>query len=398
MYNMDLPNILFVETTGQKLTEIHSGKKGADHQWQSLYINTPEAALDIISQRRISLIVASFGADLEGCKQFFQRVREQASPTIQFILLLENINDQLTESVNYVHLCISDQCSSSDIISEIQRGLSIWKQIQNNESLASLLLKLNKLPTPPALYFDLRDELDSSNCSTQTVANIISRDQAITVKLLKVVNSGFYGLPRSVVELNQAISLLGIDLVLGIVLSAYLFDSLPLPGLNLDKLWKHNLTVSALAKHIASEQGGDREIINASGIAGLLHDLGSLILLANLPTQYHSIIRDAAGDETVLIKLEYEQFGAAHPEIGALALRLCNISDDIIDAVASHHLFEETELLASKAVFQAEQVVNAYTLYGGDYSESFDRHDLEQNEQVEGWWKKCAQIAEKVQA
>lgn len=393
---MDLPNVLFVELQGHGLNSLSSS---AADEWQSLYVNNPEAALNIISQRRISVIVANFGSDMDDAKLFFQNVWVQAGPTIQIILLLNNVNDEIDDSFDYVHLCISSHCEPTEVIKEIQRGLSIWEQIKDNDALASLVIKLNKLPTPPALYFDLRDEFESRNCNTESLANIIARDQAITVRLLKVVNSGFYATPRSIVELKQAISFLGIELVLGLVLSAYLFDSLPLPGINLDKLWKHNLTVSALAKHIAKELGGDRNIIDASGVAGLLHDLGSLILLANLPTQYHTIIRQSMGDESVLLPLEYEHFGAAHPEIGALALKLCNLPDDIIEAVALHHQPPgQTEMLTAKAVLLAEWLVNAYALHGGDYSESINCESIEEDilRQVEGWWNKCGQIAENI--
>jgi len=396
---MTLPYVLFVEPQGQVLCDLPSGISQSEDEWQGLYVKTAEAALDIISQRRISMIVTSFGTDVNSCKKFFQTMFSQAGPTIPFVLLLENVNDQLTDCVDSVHLSISAHCEGIEITKEIQRGLTIWEQIQDNIPLASLLVKLNKLPTPPALYFDLRDELESSNCSTATVANIISRDQAIIVKLLNVVNSGFYGVPRSIVDLKQAISLLGTELVLGLVLTTYLFDSLPLPGLNLDMLWKHNLTVSALAKHIAAEQGGDRDVIDASGVAGLLHDLGSLILLANLPTQYHTIIRQAAGDENVLLDLEYEHFGTAHPEIGALALRLCNLPDNVIEAVALHHQQPgKSGLLPAKALSVAEWLVNAYTVHGGDFSESVDCAGMDKDmlEHVEGWWKKCGQIAEEI--
>ena len=395
---MDLPNVLFVESQGQGLSNLSSS---AADEWQSLYVNEAEAALDIMSQRRISVIVANFGAEINDAKLFFQKVWAQAGPTIQIILLLNNVNDEIDDSFDYVHLCISSHCEPTEVIKEIQRGLTIWEQIKDNDALASLIIKLNKLPTPPAIYFDLRDEFESSNCNTESLANIIARDQAITVKLLKVVNSGFYATPRSIVELKQAISFLGIELVLGLVLTAYLFDSLPLPGINLDNLWKHNLTVSALAKHIAKELGGDRDIIDASGVAGLLHDLGSLILLANLPTQYHTIIRQSMGDESVLLPLEYEHFGAAHPEIGALALKLCNLPDNIIEAVALHHQQpEQADMLTAKAVLLAEWLVNAYALHGGDYSESFDCEGIEENIlcQVEGWWNKCGQIAESIQS
>ena len=389
--------VLFVEPEGEilkKLPQLH------DH-WQSIRVNTVEAALDILGQRNVAVVVANFGMADDACQEFFRAVSAKASSAIQFVLLADNQANEIDKDLDYAHQSIAAQCQPNDIIKAINTGLSVWQRTQDNPQLAGLLNKLNKLPTPPALYFDLRDELDSPNYNTQNVANIIARDQALSARVLKVVNSGFYAVPRSIVDLGQAIGLLGTDIVLGLVLSAHLFDSLPLPGVNLDDLWKHNLMVSALTRTIAKELGADFETINTSGVAGLLHDLGGLVLLSNLPAEYHSLIRQANGDENLLIALEQKEFGVAHPELGAIVMAMWNMPDALVAAVAVHHqAFEQAQSIPEKALLIAEWVVNEFALCKGVYDENLP-HGFQSKELVkglEGWWAMCTELAEPVSA
>lgn len=397
---MDQHTVLFVETQGQILQNLPLDGHQSRHRWQSIRVNDTAAALDIISRRNISVVVFNLGPDLEQYKDFFAQVHAQAATVIQCVLMVENNQHQIADSLDHVHQSIAANCKPAEIVNVINRGLSVWQRTRNNPQLAKLLANLNQLPTPPTLYFDLRDELESTSFTAKSITEIISRDQALSARLLKVVNSGFYAVPRTVMDLNRAVTLLGNDIVLGLVLMAHLFDSLPLPGLNLDELWKHNLTVSALARHIAAEQGGDRDIINASGVAGLLHDLGGLVLLSNLTSEYHGVIRRAGGDENQLWRLEQEQFAAAHPEIGALVLELWNMPDLVVEAVALHHQPPgQAGSLPARALSMAEWLVNEYAIRGGVYAESPD--DNLQNdaiEQVQGWWEACGRLVDCVAA
>ena len=154
------------------------------------------------------------------------------------------------------------------------------------------------------------------------------------------------------------------DVVLALVLAAHLFDQLPPPGLNLDAMWVHSIAVATLAKAIAMEEGGNRSKASTSGIAGLLHDLGELIFLANNWESYYAMVRRSNGDEQLLLQMELEQFGVGHPELGAHILSLWGLPEEVVQAVAYHHgsdirPFEDVPL-ASKAVCIAEWLLQAH--------------------------------------
>ena len=358
--------LIFVETQGRILDALRSSLAGARPDWCILLVVDASTALELVSQRSISIVLANFGSDRRGCKEFFRAIRDDAPEVIRMGLLPDQQKETAGNSLEYAHECIAAHCADEQVEAMIARGLAVWERTRENPRLASLMSDLHTLPTPPALYFDIRDELESPTGSARSVAHIIARDPAITAKLLKLANSGFYATPRTISDLYEAITLLGLDMVLALVLAAHMFDQLPLPGVNLDVLWVHSFAVATLAKEIAMEEGCNRSVASACGIAGLLHDLGELIFLANASESYYSMVRRSGGDERVLLQIELEQFGVGHPELGALILSLWGLPEAVVQAVAYHHggsnqPFEDAPL-PSKAVCIAVWLLQAHNL------------------------------------
>lgn len=363
---MKTQQVIFVETQGVILDRLRSDLMGSRPEWHILFVVEASAALKLLSQRKVGMVLANFGKDRSGCVDFFRELREKAPEVIRMGLLPDQHQDTLESSLEYAHECIAAHCASSEIEVFISRGLSAWGRTRKNPRLAVLLSNLHTLPTPPALYFDIREELESPTGSAQSVAQIIARDPAITAKLLKVANSGFYATPRTIADLYEAITLLGMDMVQALVLAAHLYDQLPLPGLNLDVLWKHSIAVATLAKEIAAESGASRATVSVCAIAGLLHDIGELIFLANAPDPYYAMVRRANGDERVLLQMELEQFGVGHPELGALILSLWGLPETVVQAIAYHHAGNLQSLpdvpLPCSAVCVAEWLLQTHNL------------------------------------
>lgn len=395
---MSAHHVLFVETEGQTLRGHLPGLTGARADWHVVLVSDAETALDVLKQREVCLVVAAFGDDLAGCDAFFLEVQGRASAVIRIGLLPEAHKDKIGTRLDHAHQCLALQCDPVQIKAAIVSGLSVYRRAQENPSLTALIADLHTIPTPPAVYFDIRDELESPHASSQSVAGIIARDPALSAKILKVANSGFYGLPRTIADLHQAITLLGNDTVLGLVLAARLFDRLPVPGLHLDALWMHCVTVATLARQIASEEGGDNRTVSASGVAGLLHDIGGLIFLSHRPGPYATMVRHAGGDEAALLQMERADFGVGHPELGAHVLGLWGLPDVVVEAVALHHdgtqPLGQTTQLPRKAVYVAEWLLQEYTRRDETAQGDEERLLDASQSQVEGWRKVCEQLVE----
>ena len=213
----------------------------------------------------------------------------------------------------------------------------VAERVRKNPVLANIIANLEDVPSPPVLYFDLREQVENESGDLDTMADIAARDPSLVARILKVANSGFYSLPRSVSDLSQALGLIGTDGLLGMVLAAHLYAGLPPPGLKLELLWQHTLRVSALAREIARIEGSDRRVQSQCAVAGLLHDIGILVLLENEPERYQPIWKRSGGDETILAELERAEFGVTHGELGALILMLWSLPEDVVEAVRHSH-------------------------------------------------------------
>ncbi|MBR9912571.1 MAG: HDOD domain-containing protein [Gammaproteobacteria bacterium] len=363
---MDKPVLIFVEPQPRTLGKLRLALMKSRPDWQVLAVADATAALEYLNQRKVSLVMANFGNDVKACEEFFCQVRDWSPQIVRVGLLPESLTGAAASSSRYAHDYICETSAIEPIERVLERGLAIWAGSEKNPRLGQLLSNLEILPTPPMLYFDIRDSLESPQGSLQGIADLIGRDPAITARILKAANSGFYGSPGTVADLTKAINLLGMDLVLALVLSLHLYDQLPLPGVNLDALWNHNMAVSLVARELVLQHGGDRATATIASIAGLLHDMGQLVFLANSAQNYYPIIRQAASDESLLLQMEEAEFGVGHAELSAHILSLWGLPDEVVEAVRDHHLPSSLNsanvLLPTRAVAVAEWLLQTHQL------------------------------------
>jgi putative nucleotidyltransferase with HDIG domain len=394
---MKAQQILFTETEGQALRRLMPALADARHDWEIVLVADTDAALELLSQRTVAIVIASFGTDHAGCERFLQEVQQRTPAAIRYALLPPQQQSHCTNFPETAHQCFPAQCTPAELGASIQRGLDVWQQASENPALANLLSDLNRIPTPPALYFEIREALSSQDSDAATIAEIIARDPAISAKILKVANSGFYALPRSVTDIHEAIIFMGTDTVSSLVLATHVFNRMPAPGINLDAMWEHNLMVTALARHIAAEEGGDRLTVNTAGVAGLLHDIGQLTLLSNIPEIYQSILRRAGDDESALLEMEREQFGVGHPELGSYILRLWSLPDAVTRAVELHHEWsgedEHSTSLVTKAIYTAEWLLKEFSVCDQADQQSEHEYPFEiLPGRIEDWRGLCEQL------
>jgi len=212
------------------------------------------------------------------------------------------------------------------------------------------LSSIPDLPTLPQVATRLQEEAASSRASAGTISEIIREDPAISIKVLKVANSPLYGLGRNVTDMRAAVRVLGFKEVCNIVLS---MSTLKLfkgaSHIDYKRFWNHSLSVAFATKAIVDFTGkGCRAIDSAKiadlFIAGLLHDIGILVMDQYMPEKYESVLKamSSMGDVPIY-GVEYECLGISHGEVGGLILRQWNIPAHITDAVAFHHKPEDLE-------------------------------------------------------
>jgi len=205
--------------------------------------------------------------------------------------------------------------------------------------------KLDSLPSfSPVITKVITLAIDESDA--RHMAGIIEKDTALSAKILRVVNSPFFGLSRNISTLSRAVAILGLKVVKNLVLSLSLlktFSGKNKEGFDYDLFWEHSITVAAGAKLI-SEKSGYRDA-EEGFVAGLLHDIGILVLASLEPHDYKMVLDEVAecvenNREYDVTEIEVEMMGVSHPEVGAWLAKKWNLPEILELAIRYHHRTE----------------------------------------------------------
>lgn len=192
--------------------------------------------------------------------------------------------------------------------------------------------QLDNLPSLPLVVQRVLQLVDSSSSSGQELAAEIEQDAALTGRVLKLVNSAFYGSAGTVTTVSHALVLLGFEVVKGVLLSASVFDMM---NKGLTGLWEHSLGCG-IAARLLSKQTGVGEPEEAS-VCGLMHDVGKLALLIEVPKSYGKLVQAAREGNHFLFDLENEVFGTDHTEAGGWIAKHWNLPEELSAPVRLHH-------------------------------------------------------------
>ncbi len=201
------------------------------------------------------------------------------------------------------------------------------------------LFDISRLPTLPQTLIELIDACVEHDIDLQTVADIVGRDAAISARILQLANSAFLGSRTSFADIEQAVIYLGIDTVRNLAISVSVheaFKTFSSPnGISLARFWHHSLLTAVLAKSLAELVSYPRPA--EAYLAGLLHDLGKLLLSQARPEEYYDLVGDPLLDPSTLELLEKSRLGISHSEAGGLLVGRWNLEIPIATAIEQHH-------------------------------------------------------------
>lgn len=206
-------------------------------------------------------------------------------------------------------------------------------------TIENITRNIQSLPTLPTVYGVMTRAMENPLISNEKIAEIISADQSTAFKILKVANSPFYGFRGKIDTISKAILYLGLNEVKDIVFSlsvTSMFSSSKNTGyLEPKELWAHSIAVGILARMIAQAHG-IREIENFF-LAGILHDIGKLVLLKYTFNEYKQVFGFISQKKCLIREAETDAFGFDHSEIGKILAERWKLPENIIDSIAYHH-------------------------------------------------------------
>lgn len=205
-------------------------------------------------------------------------------------------------------------------------------------ALDDYIQQVKTLPPAPRIVVDLLALLLDDNAPADRVVELISFDTGLTTKVLQRCNSAAYGLTRRVNTVDEAVAHIGFDEIFRIVMSVVGNRTLNTPqigyGIGPGELWQHS-AVSAIAAQVIAHQVGENE--NLAFTAGLLHDIGKLVLGAALEQSYAAVLKEIGRSNRSFLEAEKALLGVDHAEVGGRLLSRWNFPEDLVQAVAHHH-------------------------------------------------------------
>jgi len=200
------------------------------------------------------------------------------------------------------------------------------------DSFKKRLREVKNLPTLPGIVNKLTRMASDPDTTSEQMGKVISRDHILAAKLLRLVNSAFYGFPQKISSLSYAIILLGFNVIKSLIISASIFEIMESHDL---ELWEHSMGC-ALACNIIGKRLGIKEPEEIS-TAGLIHDIGKVAIKIELPQQYHQILALIDTKQIPMWKAEMEILGFDHAEAGGWLAKYWNLPARIIEPIACHH-------------------------------------------------------------
>ena len=206
--------------------------------------------------------------------------------------------------------------------------MNISELIQGDDQLASL----------PDIFYKLNAAIEDPDCTFDDIGEIISIDPSLTARLLRIVNSAFYGFSTQVETVTHALTIIGTDQLAQLVLATSVmnqFKGIPVDLVNMDSFWRHSISAGLAARSIAALSGEYN--VERFFVAGMLHDLGRLVLCIKVPDETREVMKKAEDSGKPLYREEMETFGFDHAELGGQLLKSWKLPTRLVEAVTFHH-------------------------------------------------------------
>lgn len=201
-----------------------------------------------------------------------------------------------------------------------------------------LVEDIDQLVSLPEVFIQANQLMEQPHCSSTKLAEIISTDVDISARLLRLVNSPFYGLRSKVDTISRAVTIAGIHELRNLVLATIAiraFTGIPEKLVNMDDFWRHAVTTGVLSQMLA-------QLSNALHserlfVAGMLHDVGRLVIYLTLPDKAMDILEITGGDDWILAEIEDQVLGFNHMDVGAALMQSWHLPENLISVAKNHH-------------------------------------------------------------
>jgi putative nucleotidyltransferase with HDIG domain len=331
-----MTRVLFVDDESRVLEGLQRMLRSRRHEWEMVFAADGPAALAACEIAPFDVVVSDMRMPGMDGATLLAEVQRIHPDTVRIVLSGHADRAGAARAARVAHQFLAKPTDAAGLTETIERACQLRDTLKQ-PAIREVLGRISSLPTIPGLYMQLVELLNRPNTQVEEIAAIIVQDIGMSVKVLQLVNSTMFGISRHITTLQTAVTLLGVNFISSLVLTAEVFRAYETrgtePGLNLNALQRHSLLVADIAASLVT----DGRQAESAYIAGMLHDVGRLALMDGLPKEFAEICRTARDRGVPLYDVEMEVLGVTHTQIGAYLLRLWHLPEAVVEAVAFHH-------------------------------------------------------------
>jgi len=308
-------------------------------EWDMAFVGSGAEALALMAEAPFDVVVTDARMPGMTGPQLLEEVMRLYPATVRLVLSGYADRDILAQCVGVAHQYITKPCDSQQLRSLIQNASQLSGQ-NLSEGVKRIIGSIEHLPSVPEVFLELTEALNQEDPNPQRLGDIMGKDMAMTAEILKIVNSAFFGLRRTISTPQEAIAYLGIETIKNLVLVNHLFEkSIPFATrlLTIEDLWRHSMAVASGARAIAMLETQEPKVHEEAFVGGILHDVGILILAGHCPEAYDRVLALVARERMPLLEAERGEFGVTHAEVGAHLLGLWGLPASLLEMVSLHH-------------------------------------------------------------
>jgi HD-like signal output (HDOD) protein/ActR/RegA family two-component response regulator len=391
--------LLFVDDDPNMLMGLKRALHSMQEQWDMEFVDSGEAALNLLD-KPFDVVVSDMRMPGISGLDLLNTVQEKFPQTVRILLSGQTDRQSVLDAVARTHQFLSKPFDARQLKALLAQTIALG-DLLDNVSLKTFVSRMSTIPSLPNLYLEVMNALRENDPIPARIGEIIGRDIGMTAKILQVANSVTYAMRGEITQPEHAVMILGTDAVQSLVLSLSIFSALS-PGsqaaYSADSLWRHSNLTGAFCRAIARAEGVTSANSGGYLCAGLLHDVGKLIVATterDLPRKINQI---ATADAKPSWQAEQDLLGCTHAEIGAYLLGIWGLPFPIVEAVAWHHrpsqsMADQVSPLAAVHVANALHV--RWTSETPDAEEPIDEAFLERIgclDRLDAWAEACDNI------
>lgn len=371
---MSKKTILFVDDEPFVLSGLRRMCYPLRNNWDFIFAGSGIEAIKILENNDISILISDMRMPgINGLELF--SIVQCRFPWVVRILLTGQTDKEMYGSAMFTSHYFLSKPADFKCLSMLLFNINNIAMYLNDKKIIEFIHKTIYLPSHRDVLYRLVNMFNDEIIENKSIVNLINKDISLSAQVLKFVNTSHFNISRRVVNIDEAVSLLGKDILGQLVENNNIFSQFTddeYSKFGIDLLWKRSCETAVMSKKLAAAWSSDVSTKDDAYIAGLLLEIGKLILMRYSPDGYGNVLREVDRQKRREVEVEKELFGADHAAVGAYLVSLWGLPSTIAEAVGtgSHECFSSEDVekmpLVSRAVYMASQMSRGNELAGAD--------------------------------